>query len=131
MSKLEEQLYFQMRTYKLELPLREYRFGAMAAGGTGKGLRDRLAKAGLKDWRFDFAWPNLKLAVEVEGGIFVGGRHNRGKGFENDLEKYDRAMSLGWNIYRCSDRLIKEGRAVRTINQLIEIHERNSMAIGC
>jgi len=50
--------------------VREYRFAAIATGGTGKGLRERLAKAGLKDWRIDFAFPQWKWAVEVEGGAF-------------------------------------------------------------
>ena len=26
-------------------------------------------------WRFDFAWPSHKVAVEIDGGIFIHGRH--------------------------------------------------------
>ena len=79
-----------------------------------------LAEAGLKDWRFDFAWPNLKLAVECEGGAWVGGRHTRGKGFLEDLRKYQAAQMMGWTVYRTAGELIKSGEAVNTIEELIK-----------
>lgn len=41
----EEALALDLRAEKLEGWEREYRFGAMAAGGPGKGLRARLAQA--------------------------------------------------------------------------------------
>jgi len=119
MSQLEENLYRQIWITGLPAPEREYRFGAAAAGGPGKGLRKRLEEAGLKDWRFDFAWPNLMLAVEVEGGAWVGGRHTRGKGFLEDLRKYEAAQRMGWTIYRTAGELIKSGNALKTIEQLI------------
>ena len=72
-------------------------------------------------WRFDIAWPEIKLAVEVEGGIYTHGRHTRGVGFEQDLRKYAAAMELGWNIYRCSGNMIKSGEALDTIEKLIDL----------
>ncbi len=51
-------------------------------------------------WRFDFAILELKIAFEVEGGIFSGGRHTRGKGFIGDMEKYNTATAMGWKIIR-------------------------------
>ncbi len=53
-----------------------------------------------RQWRFDLAWPELKLAVECEGGIWTGGRHTRGKGFEDDCVKYNAAALLGWTLLR-------------------------------
>lgn len=53
-------------------------------------------------WRFDFAWPERKVALEVEGGAWTGGRHTRGKGFLADIEKYNRAACLGWVLLRCT-----------------------------
>ena len=120
MSKLEETLYRQLWIAGIPTPEREYRFGAAAAGGPGKGLRARLTEAGLKDWRFDFAWPNLMLAVEVEGGAWVGGRHTRGKGFLEDLRKYQAAQMMGWTVYRTAGELINSGEAVKTIEELIK-----------
>jgi len=70
-------------------------------------------------WRFDFAWPDIKFAVEVEGGIWTGGRHTRGKGFENDLEKYAHALLLGWSVLRVGDKMIHDGTAIQMIQQLL------------
>lgn len=55
-------------------------------------------------WRFDWAWPDQHVALEIEGGIWLkgGGRHNRGAGFLNDLCKYNRATALGWRVFRCT-----------------------------
>lgn len=54
----------------------------------------------VRHWRFDFAWPSRKLALEVEGGAWTNGRHNRGGGFVNDMEKYNAAAMLGWRLLR-------------------------------
>lgn len=118
MSKAEEMLALHLRAEGIPVE-REYRFGAIAAGGAGKGLRDRLAKSGLRDWRFDFAFPGNRLAVEIEGGAWVGGRHTRGAGFAEDLRKYDAAMRLGWTIYRCSPEMVTSGRAIGTIKTIV------------
>jgi hypothetical protein len=51
-------------------------------------------------WRFDFAWPEQKVAVEVEGGAWIRGRHTRGAGFVGDMSKYNSAALLGWRVFR-------------------------------
>lgn len=53
-------------------------------------------------WRFDFLLlpADLKIAVEVEGGVFSGGRHTRGKGFTQDIIKYNEAMLMGYSVLR-------------------------------
>lgn len=53
-----------------------------------------------RQFRFDFAIPSLKIAVEVEGGVWTGGRHTRGKGFIRDMEKYNLAALRGWMVLR-------------------------------
>lgn len=60
-------------------------------------------------WRFDAAWPEIKLALEFEGGVFVGGRHTRGVGFQNDCEKYSEAALLGWRVLRATPGQVKRG----------------------
>lgn len=63
-----------------------------------------------RKWRFDFAWPDHKFAVEIEGGLFKGGRHQSLSGFLGDCEKYEVALRLGWTVYRVPGPWVKEGR---------------------
>lgn len=119
LSNLEERFDFQVRAFNLLIPEREYRFAAHAVGGPGKGLRDRLQEAGLRDWRMDFAWPQIKLAVEIEGGVWTGGRHTRGAGFTADMDKYNAATLMGWRVLRFGGDAIKNGQAVNTVAPLI------------
>ena len=53
-----------------------------------------------RKWRFDWAFPDRKIAVEVEGGNWGNGRHTRGKGYEDDCEKYNAAVAAGWSLFR-------------------------------
>ena len=54
----------------------------------------------VRRWRFDFAIPDLKLAIEIEGGSWTQGRHTRGKGYQGDMGKYNTAQLMGWKILR-------------------------------
>lgn len=53
-----------------------------------------------RKWRFDYAIPSHKIAVEVEGGVWTGGRHTSPKGFLGDMEKYNTATVMGWRVLR-------------------------------
>lgn len=59
-----------------------------------------------RQWRFDFAWPDVGVCVEIEGGVFSNGRHTRGGGFMADCEKYNRALMQGWQVIRIPGKLI-------------------------
>lgn len=52
-----------------------------------------------RKWRFDYARPDLKIAIEVDGGVFTGGRHSGGVGQVKDFEKMNNACALGWLVY--------------------------------
>ena len=100
-SKPEEALAYQLSMIGFEKPMRELRFHST------------------RRWRFDFAWPDHKVACEVEGLTRQGGRHQRIEGFEKDLEKYEAAMLDGWNVYRVSPAMIKSGRALTVLAKLL------------
>ena len=61
-----------------------------------------------RKWRFDFAWPRFKLAVEIDGGSFTRGRHNTGMGSHLDKNKKNAAAALGWRILSFDVRHLKE-----------------------
>lgn len=74
-----------------------------------------------RQWRFDFAWPAVKLAVEVEGGIWTGGRHVTGAGFAKDCEKYAEAAMLGWRVIRVVDVHLNDGKALAWIQRALGV----------
>jgi very-short-patch-repair endonuclease len=73
-----------------------------------------------RKWRFDFAWPSRKLAVEIEGGTWVRGRHGSGVGVYNDAEKYNEAALLGWTLLRVTSNMVKDGEALEWIRRGLE-----------
>ena len=100
-SDAEQSLVFQLRALGMPEPTREWRFSPP------------------RRWRFDFAWVNRLVAVEVEGGAYVNGRHTRGAGFEQDLVKYNMAALAGWRVLRFTPRQIESGWAVDVIQSAL------------
>lgn len=109
MSHLETTLKIQMKAALIPEPVPEYKFAP-----------DRR-------WRFDYAWPDRKLAVECEGGTWNGGRHTTGKGFAQDCMKYNRAVVLGWRVLRFTGEQIKSGEALQTIEGFFGVEWRKAM----
>lgn len=72
-----------------------------------------------RKWRFDFAAVAEKIAIEVEGGAFTGGRHVRGKGFVADMEKYNSATVRGWRVLRYTPEQMATGLFVPAVQQLL------------
>ena len=111
-SYLETEFLVWLRHEKLPTPLREHRFAAP------------------RRWRFDFAWPDVLVAVEVEGGVWSQGRHQRAAGFVADCEKYESALRLGWRVYRVPGVWIVEGarrvwrpEVIETLRILLNVSE--------
>ena len=59
-------------------------------------------------FRFDFAWPDERVAVEIHGATYAQGRHTRGSGFERDCEKRNLATHLGWRLYEFTKQMLEE-----------------------
>lgn len=52
-------------------------------------------------WRFDIAWILPQVAIEVDGGIWIRGGHNRGAQMLKDWEKRNEAAAMGWRVLHC------------------------------
>ena len=102
MSHLEDTLLMHINGYEMPTPEREYRFHPV------------------RKWRFDLAWPERKIAAEVEGATWTNGRHTRGSGFVADCEKYNAAALLGWTVYRFTGSMIEDGAAIETIRRALK-----------
>lgn len=79
-----------------------------------------------RKWRFDFACRDLKLAVEVEGGTWSGGRHIRGAGFREDCIKYAEAALLGWMVLRGDSSMVKDGSLADYVKAAIYGQDRKN-----
>jgi very-short-patch-repair endonuclease len=73
-----------------------------------------------RKWRFDYAWPEQRVALEIEGGVYTGGRHTRGKGFEKDCEKYNAATLAGWRVFRVTTGMLNDGRALAILSEALQ-----------
>ncbi len=91
--------------HHLPVPLREHRFHKS------------------RKWRFDFAWPDefcgSGVALEVDGGVFVRGRHSRGAGIIKDQEKLNEAEVAGWVVLRCVPSDIKSGKVFELLSRVL------------
>ena len=99
-SQWEETFFFQCRCLKMP-PAREYRWHPE------------------RKWRFDFAFPERKVAVEIEGAVWTRGRHVRGGGFIEDMEKYNEAGRLGWKVFRFPPERVKDGSAIKYVEEVL------------
>jgi hypothetical protein len=73
-----------------------------------------------RKWRFDYAWPARRIALEVEGGVYTQGRHTRGSGFVKDMEKYNRATVLGWRVLRVTPQQLLTEQTAAMVRAMIE-----------
>lgn len=73
-----------------------------------------------RQWRFDLAWPVAMLAVEIDGGTWVRGRHNRPKGYEEDVKKGNEAALLGWTVLRVTGGMVRSGEAAGLVSRALE-----------
>lgn len=73
----------------------------------------------VRQWRFDYALPMQKVALEVEGGVWTQGRHTRPQGFLGDIEKYNTATVMGWRVVRCVPDDLMTGKTIDMLHALI------------
>ena len=79
-----------------------------------------------RKWRFDYAWLDIKVALEIHGGVFTNGRHTRGAGFTEDKVKMNEAQLLGWIVIEATTKQVKDGQMLNWITQAIESRKENA-----
>lgn len=79
-----------------------------------------------RKWRFDFAFPLEKIAIEVQGGIFLNkSGHNTGLGLLQDYEKYNNAVILGWRVLQINSPDLNKVETMEMIKKIFENKEMN------
>lgn len=102
---LELSLLWQIRVYKLPVPVREYKIA-----------KDR-------DYRWDLAWPSAMLCAEVQGGIYrAKGAHNTASAINRDCEKLNLATLHGWRTLNVTSDHIESGQAIQWIKAALELY---------
>lgn len=71
-------------------------------------------------WRFDYAIPAHRVALEVEGGVWTGGRHISPTGFLGDMEKYNAATLMGWRVFRTTPQALHSAATLAMLREAIE-----------
>jgi very-short-patch-repair endonuclease len=101
-SDLEDTLAFQLDALGLTGYVREY-----------QAIKGR-------KFRFDFAWLEHRLLVEVNGGTYTKGAHSTGQGIARDYEKANLATLDGWRVLMFDGKAVESGEAVEVIRQALE-----------
>lgn len=68
-----------------------------------------------RKWRFDIAYKKAKMAIEIQGGVWVYGAHVRPKTYINDCEKLNEAQNDGWMVVYILPADIENGEAAKSI----------------
>ncbi len=83
-------------------------------------------------WRFDRAYPDNLIAIELDGGTFNQGRHTRGMGYSADCEKLNTAILAGWRVFRLTSDMLQNdpqkhvGQIIQFILDSNETYQRHT-----
>ncbi|HNH30447.1 MAG TPA: hypothetical protein PKU71_13590 [bacterium] len=118
MTKFQDKVFIELLTKKgLGPPEKEFRFHNK------------------RKWRLDYAYPSLKIGIEINGGAWkkttyrnkrgelvtaIGGRHNIGKGYLRDIEKKNTLTILGWAILEFTPDQTSKSETIDQIALLIQ-----------
>lgn len=72
-------------------------------------------------FRWDFAFTDARLLVEVQGGIWrEKGAHNTGSAITRDCEKAAFAAANGWRSFGVTGKHITSGQALQMIHEALK-----------
>jgi very-short-patch-repair endonuclease len=77
-------------------------------------------------WRLDFAWPDRRLGIEVQGGTFLRGPsgHTSGIGVQRDCEKSNALTVAGWRCLKYTTKDLSE-RPMQVIEEITSEWHKN------
>jgi hypothetical protein len=77
-----------------------------------------------RKFRFDFCWPDIKLALEVDGGVFmkVSG-HTSGVGVTANIEKMNEATLAGYQVIRATKAHMISGQMIEWLKRAMGVIE--------
>lgn len=101
---MERTLDFQLKAHKITGWVRQHKFHPT------------------RRWRLDYYFPAARLGIEIDGGIYAGGRHSRGQGMERDNEKLNAAALEGIVVMRFGPNQVKNGVAVNVISTYLDYY---------
>lgn len=108
-SQLEDALCWQLTTAGLPAPIREFRFHPE------------------RRFRADLAYPDIKLLIEIEGGIWMRkSGHNTGSGITRDIEKGNLMTMMGYKLIRVTSKMITSGKALDMIEEMYTCWRRHN-----
>jgi very-short-patch-repair endonuclease len=73
-----------------------------------------------RKWRFDYAFVEQKIAIEIEGLSRRANRHTTFTGFREDCAKYNAAAKLGWRVLRYSTEMVLRADAINDVLEILK-----------
>jgi very-short-patch-repair endonuclease len=99
-------------------PIEEEMARQLREAGLSEFRRNARFVAGRR-YEADFWFPELRLALEVDGGVFLPrGGHTSGVGYTNDRERDVEATLQGILTVRYTSEQVKSGYAIETFQQI-------------
>jgi hypothetical protein len=74
-----------------------------------------------RKFRWDYAWIDAKVALEVQGSIWTRGAHGRGTGILRDHEKFSLGAALGWRLLLCTPKELCSANTFTLIKRALHV----------
>lgn len=96
--------------------LEELFYVSMVGANLHHGCQREYVYAPPRKFRADFAWPDQRLLVEIQGGIWTArSGHSGGSGITRDIDRGNVATLAGWRVLRFGPTHIRSGEALRLV----------------